>query len=132
MKHVIAIASGLALAGCGRVDDGSERADTSVSVQDSASPDSYEPDLAIPQPDAARPDYGLVVDGDGPCAPDAPATFAVASCCNGVPCAGQCIREEDGGLSCACYRIKGGCTGSQVCCRGDLACTTWSHCDRGK
>jgi hypothetical protein len=67
---------------------------------------------------------------DADCAPDAPGGYAIATCCNGVPCAGDCTAGSDGKFVCACFGLTGGCTADSVCCKARVGCTTYLTCDR--
>ena len=71
-----------------------------------------------------------IVDGGG----DSPDCYydanVVHTCCNGQPCRGFCVLDEDGSIECSCYGIAGGCTGdwdsgepANVCCSQWRACT---------
>src|SRR5262245_14582702 len=68
------------------------------------------------------PDYeydGPVYDGDMACAPPIRDTYEVTSCCEGVPCLGNC--ELHGGQwICTCYGAIGGCAEARLKCCSHL------------
>lgn len=70
-----------------------------------------------------------IVDGGG----DDPECYydgdIVHTCCNGQPCRGFCVLDDDGSVGCSCYGIPGGCTGdwesgepANICCARLHAC----------
>ncbi len=104
--------------------------------------------------DASSPDAGLttdamdekqwpivynIVDGGG----DSPSCYndanIVQACCNGEPCRGFCVLDDDGSITCSCYGIPGGCIGENninhipnVCCSTVRGCESESYCNVSK
>ena len=69
-----------------------------------------------------------IVDGGG----DSPDCYydgdIVRSCCNGEPCQGFCLLDDDGSIECSCYGIPGGCTGDYEGQPVNLCCSTIRGC----
>jgi hypothetical protein len=82
-------------------------------------------------------DTGTVIDGGGGCTPpDTVPGYGIAVCCNGLPCAGECVETSPGKNECRCADISGGvsgvCSEPYVCCKGGGGgCQTREICNRG-
>jgi len=123
----------VAVAGCGArhtLDSGStiDSATDGWAVADSGD------DLRIWFEDTGQFDSGLIVDGGGDCTRDVGlGSVAASTCCNGVPCMGNCVLIDDGGVICNCYGAVGGCLDGLLCCSVHLkACATAKLCSFGK
>lgn len=73
---------------------------------------------------------GPKYDGDQSCTP-LTIPQAESSCCNGLPCQGNC-EFHDGSWGCFCYGVKDGCAQyNMVCCYTRSGCTTEESCNAG-
>lgn len=74
-------------------------------------------------------DTGLVVDGGSDCGLADAGALARETCCNGVPCIGDCVELEPGKNACWCFGVPGGCTGGLICCTlRPAACASRAIC----
>jgi hypothetical protein len=64
-------------------------------------------------------DFGVpptLVDGGRECGLEAGPPLTSFSCCNNLPCNGDCVLRSDGVPECQCFGIVGGCSAPLVCC----------------
>lgn len=126
------------LLACGGKQDTDSGNDAAISADagDSAADSSLVDDSAIADAPAGfdvpvLPDV-VIVDEGTECGP--PPTVPVrghASCCNGAPCAGDCIETAAGVHECQCFGIVGGCGTTLVCCQaGASGCFDRLGCER--
>ncbi len=66
--------------------------------------------------------------GDQSCAPKVDRSASVQTCCEGVPCYGDC-ELHDGAWQCICGDVKGGCGAyGLVCCMSGDGCMAVGGC----
>jgi hypothetical protein len=129
-------------AGCGGETDTHDAGTDATTMDDAhhegdaSSVDGF--DDVTPLDAAAEKEWPIVyntVDGGG----DSPSCYPdgdiVQACCNGQPCRGFCVGDEDGAIECNCYGIPDGCTGENavnhipnVCCSTVRGCVSASYC----
>ena len=125
------LAALLALSACGQDEiaaDASADSTLGGDVVDETTPDSASDASLF---DRQPPTYNIVDGGgdDPACYRSYPTSPVERACCNGQLCAGFCIGEGDGAVSCSCYGITGGCWPGTECCDHGQGCLPFGECE---